>query len=343
MSLVTIISELWRFFVDHLKQLVIWGIVTGLAIIGLQFALGLFNNPEDDAAYDYLSEVYQQEPAEFQAVITLEDGNVFQNSYIFDEYFTTPEVLAEVEAQTGVEMTKFYESEQLLELFKTGMYRGGVAGIRNTSSGVITFRFLVAPTAEENLRVAEAYRDILLDEENIPFMENQTTTIMVEPFIGEVLDLEQTAEVPTEETLNIYAGQGILSYIVFAVAGFIIGMILGVAYYFIKRLLADDIKYAFDYSWNFDDYHQLINSDKINDSSYRSVVNSASDQFVVISQETLNDLETKSSLMGASLSNTEISEIIIVVESLKTTKDWYREQYQFAKHYGVPVQVVHVY
>ena len=91
------------------------------------------------------------------------------------------------------------------------------------------------------------------------------------------------------------------------------------------------------------DYHQLINSDKINDSSYRSVVNSASDQFVVISQETLNDLETKSSLMGASLSNTEISEIIIVVESLKTTKDWYREQYQFAKHYGVPVQVVHVY
>ncbi|MBG9988965.1 hypothetical protein HZY88_08260 [Aerococcaceae bacterium DSM 111176] len=343
MSLVTIISELWRFFVDHIKQLIIWGIVTGLILVGAQFALGLFNNPEDAAAYDYLSEVYQQEPAEFQAVITLDDGNVFHNSYIFDEYFTTPEILEEVEAQTGVEMTKFYESEQLLELFKTSMYRGGVAGIRNTSSGVITFRFLVAPTAEENLRVAEAYRDILLDEENIPFMEKQTTTIMVEPVIGEMLDLERTPEVPTEETLNIYAGQGVLSYVVFGVAGFILGAILSVAYFFIKRLLSDDIYYAFDYSWNFDDYHKLINSERVENLSYSELIKSVSSQNVIISQDGLSNVETQSSLAQANLPVDAVSEITIVVESQKTTKDWYREQYQFAKHYGVPVQIIHVY
>lgn len=340
MSLVTIISELWRFFVDHIKKLVVWGIVTSLIILGAQYGLSQLGNPEDEEATRYLTEVYSQEPAEFQAVVTLEDGNVFQNSYIFDEYFTTPEILQQVEAETGVDLTKWYKSEQALELLKTNLFRGGIAGIRNTSSGVITFRFLVAPTAEGNLKVAQAFRNILLEAKAIPFMENQKAAIMVEPLVGELLNLEVTPEVPTPETLNIYRGMSPLKRAIFAVAGFILGLILGIVFFFIKRILADDIRYAFEYTWNYDDYYQMVKESKL---PMNSLIKAASDHQIIIAEQDIDTVATIPNLAQASLKRDDIEEIVIIVEANKTTKDWYKEQYQFAKYYQIPVQIVHMY
>ncbi len=345
MSILTIISELWRFFKEHFKRLLVWGLIGSLVVLAAQYGLSQLKNPEDQDAYEYLSEVYSQEPAEFQAIVTLEDGDILQNSYLFDEYFTTPEVLQEVENRTGVDLTRWYESEQLMGIEKSSLFRGGIAGIRNTSSGVITFRFLVAPTAEENLKVAQAYRDILTDEA-VPFMENQTATIMVEPVIDELLDLETTTEVPTPETLGIYSGTGLLTTIIFAIAGFILGMIIGLIYYFVRRLFADDIQYAFDYTWNYDDLHQMLNQTQLSAESVDQFIQMPGLNTIVIGQDRLDAEEP--AVAFARLADTDatketLSEIVLFVESGKTSKEWFREQYQAAKRYELPIRIVHQY
>ncbi|MBG9981678.1 hypothetical protein HZY86_00965 [Aerococcaceae bacterium DSM 111020] len=345
MSILTIISELWRFFKEHFKRLLMWGLIGSLIVLGVQYGLNYFKSPEDLDAYNYLSEVYSQEPAEFEAIVTLDDGNVLQNSYLFDEYFTTPEVMQEVKDRTGVDVTRWYESEKLLGFEKSSLFRGGIAGIRNTSSGVITFRFLVAPTAEENLKVAQAYRDILT-EGSIPFMENQTASIMVEPVIEELLDLELTPEVPTPETLKIFSGNGLLTNIIFAIAGFILGMILGLMYYFVRRLLDDDIQYAFDYTWNYDDLHQMLDQGQLNADTTEHFIQMPGINSIVIGQDRIEAEEPAkvfSHLAETDSSIDPLSEIVLLVESGKTSKEWFREQYQAAKRYQLPIRIVHQY
>lgn len=342
MSLSTVIRELWHFFLDYIWKFILWGIIGAVFLTFGHWLLAEHRESIDQEAYDYLEMVYSQEPAEFQALISLEDGEVFGNSYVFDEYFTSPEILNQMEELTDVPLNKWINSEHALELFKTSLFRGGIAGIRNTSSGVITFRFLVAPTAEENLKVANAYRDLLMAENSIPFMESQTPTIMLEPMIGEVLDLEQVTEVPTENTLTIFNHQNLLTKMVVLIAGFIVGAGLSFVFYFIKRLLSDTIVYAFEYQWYYEDFHRLI--EQTDDLDTLMIKNSL--PLEVIAQFPINNNAIHKSISETLHTIVKDSdpgkECIIVIQSGQTTKEWYKVQFNTAKYYHLPLQIIHI-
>lgn len=356
MSLLTILEELWRFIKDYSLRILLGAIAVAILAVGGRYYLGnLFVEEGQEEAYHYLSEVYAQTPASLEMIVTMEDGSVYTNSHIFDEYFSNAQVIQQVEEATGIEFHQWRESEIALKLFKTGGFRGGLAGIRDSSSNVFTLRFLVGKTAEENLAIAQAYADILTNGD-IPFLRNSTISIITEPVSKELLPLEIYDSLAKPETLNPFKSPSTPTYIVYAVAGFIVGAIATLALTFLLRLSKKKITYGFDYAWSVEDYHLLYHTDQSDHSSlqefirvpvkeHRVVLSQTSAEAIlqpVLVQEDYKGLLMVNTLQELAETDVKPEEIVILVHSHHTDKSWYREQAILADLYHVPVKIIHI-
>lgn len=353
MSLATVMSELWRFFKDNLLRIIIGSLLISVITVGARYFITDYIYSDKQESVEYLETVYSQEPSSFKAIVTIEDGQVFSNAHLYDDYFTSPEVVQLIEQQTGIEFQQTLDSEHNLELFKSPTFRGSISGIRDTASGAFIFRILAGQTAEENLAVANAYKD-LLESGNIPFMANQNIEITVEPFIGEIVDTEVYLNVPTFDTLSIYRSNNARSVVVYGVLGFIVGIILMTGLFFLLRLRKKKINYAFEYSWDMEDQHILVNTSKVG-----STVNLQDairipilDHRWVIAQNPLADLDNQTDdlnevyISNLHELNTQLHsprQIVIVIQANHTDKQWLKEQMIMAKLYNVPIKLVHNY
>ena len=356
MSLLTILQELWRFIKDYSLRILLGAVaVSILAVAGRYYLADLFIEEGQDEAYAYLSEVYAQTPASLEMIVTLEDGTVYTNSHIFDEYFSNPQVIQQVEETTGIEFHQWREAEKALKLYKTSGFRGGLASIRETSSNIFTLRFLVGQTAEENLAIAQAYADILTAGE-IPFLTNSKITIITEPVSQDLLPEEIYDSLAKPETLNPFKSPSTPSYIVYGVAGFIVGALATIAISFCLRLTKKKITYGFDYAWSVDDYHLLYQTDTGNTSTLEEFIRvPLADNRVVLSQTSaeaiLQPIFVDEDYQGLIILNTlqeltalekKPTEIVILVHSNHTDKVWYREQAILADLYYVPIKIIHI-
>ena len=355
MSLLTMIREFWRFLKDYRLKIILGSVVVALLAVAGRYYLAQTQVEETQEHYDYLANVYQQTPASLEMVATLEDGQLFTNSHIFDEYFSKPSVIQQVEDQTGIEFSQWYDSEQALELFKTGGFRGGLAAIRDSSSNVITLRFLVGQTSEENLAIAEAYADILR-EGDLPFLRNTEIAIITEPVSNELIPFEMYDNLASPETLNPFASPSAPSFIVYGVAGFIAGAFLTTAAIFVLRWNKSVITYGFDYAWSMEDYHLLY--DRQNTQGKSSLEEFLRvpqiEHRVVLSQQPvesslntslINPEQTGLVFLGGIQELAEVNiqpdELVVLVQTNQTDKNWYQEQMLLAKLYAVPVKIIH--
>lgn len=338
MSLVTIMSELLRFVKDNLVKIVIGAVIFAIALAGGRYYLGKKAFNEHREAYQQLKEVYAQEPAEFQFVITNEDGTLFGNSFVLDEYFSQPNVVKQVEQVAGVSFELTLTNEQALELYKTPQYRGGLAAIRNLSSDVITLRILVAPTAEENLKVAQTYK-AYIESGEVPFLIGKKVTFLNEPAIGEKLNLEVVTSVAMPESLNLYAGPNTKSLVVYGVLGLIAGTLAVTAVLFVIQLSKKTIRYGFDYAWELNHVHIMYREEQSEVSLDELVQTPAKSNRLIVAQQAIVSLESVSQLSDAT---DEPSEIVVLIQSNITTKEWYQAQMVLAQLYRAPLKIIHI-
>lgn len=354
MSLLTIIAEYWRFLKANLWRLLLGAVLGALILLGARYLLGQVWLSNRNEAYQYLNRVYQQEPAEFQAIISIEDGQLFTSSNIYDEYFSSEPVIKEIEDRTGIQFHQWLDSERQLELFKSDGFRGGIAAIRDNSSGLITFRFLVGKTSAENLKIAQAYAE-LLSEERFDFNQKHQINITNPAQTVELLDLDMVETVPTPATLNMFAGMTAKNIIIFSVLGLIMGAIITALILWLARLRKPQIAYAFEYSWDLDDKHLLWSGHKGQVGSELAQVIQIPhvDTRLVVSQAghegiDLTDLTKQAGCyyladLGQSGQIQEtIQEIVILIHSNVTDKAWYRDQYKLAKLFHVPLKIIQV-
>lgn len=368
MSLTTILSEVWRFIKDNCIKILVGALLTSiLTILGSIFLPNLMEQttienlegehlaqlpPEEDTevSRDYLINRYSQEPATFELFIQLEDGNVFGNSFIFDEYFTSPTIVKEIEEETGVAYSQTLKHEKNIKLYKTSQYRGSVAGIRNTSTNVITIRVQAAESSEENLILAEAFAEKILNGE-ISFMQGLTVTMMNEPEIGESLIGGSLDMVSSPGALGILSPMSSenRSIILYGIAGFILGVILVSVLLFILQLFKKKITYAFQYSWDFNDYHFIYSKDKNSREIDENLLAPEWMNQIIIHQEgpltdsvtiTNQSTNTAQSLSRHTQNKKAIDEIVLLIESGKTEKKWFNEQYRLAEKYDAQITII---
>ena len=351
MSLNTLVHELVRFIKDNLWRLILGMILGVIVAVSARYFISELLLKEKSEAYDYLSTVYAQEPAEFQAVITMEDGDVFPSSNIYDDYFSSPQMIKKVEDKTGIAFGRWFEDEQTLDLKKNGNFRGGIAAIRDSSSGLITFRFLVAPTSKENLAISRAYEEIITSED-IHFNQAHAIEITRPSETIELLDLDEVTTVPTGATLNMFDGLSTKNLIIYTVIGSFVGGVLTLIALWLKRMKNPKIKYSFEYAWGMNDHHLLIdkNQDK-NDISVEDVIklSPSSDQLLLLQTNegmipVIEDARTHivSKLEQAPQLAEKASELIFVLVSNHTDKHWYTNQYKLAQLYNKPIKIIHL-
>lgn len=371
MSLITILSEIWRFFKDKLLKIFIGAILVSiLAVLSRQFLPNLMNQPIDESqtnlqeqstvgesaeglreSREFLTHVYEQEPAEFKVFIQLEDGGTFTNSFIFDEFFSTEEIINEVENRTGVNYSETINHEKNLMFEKTSQYRGSIAGIRDTSSNIITIRVQVGQTAQENLELATVFYEMVINNE-IPFLDGLEVTVISSPTIGESLSANNIEMVSSVTALGVLLpveseGQSLLLY---AIAGFIVGLIISITVLFIIQVFKNKITYAFQYSWDFNDHHFIFEDEMETKKLVDVLLHPEMKKLVIVSQkesiaEELADnpkIESTNSLFSFAQNKSHPEEIVLLVESNVTDKDWYNEQYRLAEMYNSQIMIIQV-
>ncbi|MBK0347368.1 hypothetical protein JDW15_01795 [Aerococcaceae bacterium zg-ZJ1578] len=343
MSIVTMISEFTRFLKDYLVKIVIGAVLISIACMGFKYFDESMTS-DDSAAYQSLKTRYEQEPAEVQFIVSKEDGTFFNNGFVFDEYFSLPEIISAVEKETGIEFHQFKEDETTLEFEKTSIFRGGLSAWRNPSTDVITLRILVGKTAEENLAIAKAYQKILAMG-NIPFLQKNEITIISEAAIGEQLSATMFPYLTTLDSLKAVKTLSKRSLIIIGVAGFIAGAILVAGVIFLLRLFKTKIIYAFDYSWAMEDTHLLYKQEKSDNLVLQDMIQTPqlAHRYVVSQMESETVLPTEVDCVTCVQDITvPVEEIVLVLYANQSDKAWFNAQYTLAKLYKVPVKIIHI-
>lgn len=349
MSIITMINELIRFIKNYALKILFSALLIGLATAGLRYYTGGFENEEIATAYEDLYQRYQQEPAEFQIILTNPEGMFFSNSFVIDEFLGQDEMVEKAEAISGIKFNGWLEKETLLELYKTGQFRGGLASLRDGSTEIITVRVALGKSAEENLKIAQAYQQII-NEEKLPFLESYKVSLVSEASIGEKLPEEKF---PNLATINLLESSNRItpkSAIIFGVAGLIGGAILTTLCLFLMRIFKAKIAYAFDYSWGMDDTHIIYDRNSRDASTnLNDFINipKLAHRFVVIQgnpDKLLPAMDQQDLIYVTNVQDitANVQEIVIIIYSNQTEKAWFNDQYDMAKLYKVPVKVIQI-
>lgn len=346
MSLNTIVYELLRFLKDNIIKIALSAFVFSLVLTGGKYYLATRQRTEDNliAAYDALSVIYEQEPAEFKFVVQNPDGTLFDNSFIIDEYLAQSSAVEEIERMTHVPIKEVLEYEKELGLYKTSKFRGGLAVIRDTSTNSMTTRVQIGKNKEDNLAVARGIQQ-LIESGSIPFLEDKEVVFFQQASIGETIDPEANILAdPLSELKAPKVAGGIGSFSQTIILGLIAGFIVIAGLLFIARLLSQRIRYAFEYSWELNDQHLLYQPQKY--------VNFTLDELIhlpVVAHRLILD-ERGDRKSGDWLSGLEditpdhsaVDEIVFIIRQGETTKSWYDGQYSIAKLYRCPLRIIHV-
>lgn len=352
MSLTTVFSELWRLIKDNWVKILIGAVIFSiLTVIGqiflTKYADRLFSEPVEEEVpgqIEYLTEIYSQEPAEFQFIAQKEDGDLFINSFLFDEYYTSEIVVDELEKETGVEISNVLAAEENLGVVKTSRYRGSIAGIRNTSSNVITFRVHVGETAQENLKIARWIEEEV-STNSLPFSEKLNTVLLTPSQIGELIQGEDLLKVSSPAAIDnqsVSPANSTLNRIIYAVVGFILGLILAVVLLILYRLLAKKINYAFEYSWDFDDHHFIL---RTSDEGFEEMLNQTANSSYIDNRLILaEDSADAYGLAVDQLAEAESlpEEVVILVKNKETSKRWFNRVFELVDNYKIHKKVIHI-
>ncbi|MBF6626537.1 hypothetical protein IU402_08140 [Aerococcaceae bacterium zg-BR9] len=347
MSIVTIISEFTRFIKDYLLKILLGAVLISIACMGFKYYSESMPK-EETAAYQDLKERYAQEPAEVHFIVSKEDGTFFNNSFVFDEYFSLPEIISAVEKESGVSFAQFKKSENTLLFEKTSSFRGGISAWRNPSTDVLTLRVLAGKTAEENLAIAKAYQK-LLEKGDFPFLLNNKITVISGATIGEQLPLTTFPYLTSVESLKTVYTLNKRSIIIIGLAGFIGGAILMTGALFFLRLFKKKITYAFDYSWAMDDDHLLYQRDMSDNIIVQDMIQTPSlaHRYVIMQMnpEKILPVADQTGLIHVTRVQDiiePVEEIVIVLYANQSDKAWFNAQYTLARLYKVPVKIIHI-
>lgn len=356
MSLTTILGEIWRFIKENILRIVIATVIFAvISVLCIQFLLPRFDRAlmDDEAdqltisqeqykqSTDYLADIYAVEPAEFDLFVQIGDGSTFGNSFIYDEFFSRPDIVEKVEERSGVSFNETLASEKRLNIKKDADYRGSIASIKNSSTDMMTVRIQVGQTAEENLKVAQVYQE-LVESNDLPFAKNLTTTIMRNTESGEMLDEDNQMMVSSPEILSglnsvtIEGGSSTSQLGLFTVISLILGFIFVTAVLFIIQLFKKKISYAFQYSWDFKDTHVIYRPSQTDLSLENVIQYPALDKRIVVTQDDATTLNTLIKVSKAP------EEIVLLIKAGYTEKDWYNEQYHLAEVLGSQIKIVQV-
>lgn len=358
-----LLKELKRFLKNNYKKTLLTGLL--IAVIYTVFSVvgAYLSQGEEVPASKEVDEEEFANPGVFRFYVETQDGEMYQNITIFEEYFLLPGILRQAERSTGVEITDLLEQQELNEFEKTITNRGVLGIGRNQSSGIYTFKANLG-TEKGNLKVAEFFFDYLESGE-IPVLEDKNLYIVEEPYLVELTEEEAIELIPAE---RIDSPMRILRAIAEnLILGFIFGIVVSAFGYIILAIFHRNILYSFTYNWEMNDHHLIVDKEDDLENALSLILYPGSKNKVLLAEsvdlrEKLTEELLKYNFVhivnndGAPLVDklniiiTEnfrdispfysVEEIVYAVRAEETTKKWYYQQRHTADHYPIQNKII---
>lgn len=358
------LKEYWQFLKENIKLIILVTVVTLLAFVGVQLlsddAPATTKNDhlvevefDDELMQEYLNEDFDllteiqqgllleylaSEAYTFEFYIEDENQNPYTQYRTLKELLTTKEMTQKIEEKVGFK-------------FKPDSKRGVILGLEPGTN--LMWVTVGVGDEEANLAFAQAYLD-LLSSEDFNFLENKTIYLINnEPIPVESLETTEPESVEAPMTGNS-------SVIVTAILAATVGVIAGIIVAFIKLFTSKRISYLYDYDTSEDVriYKFLSNKNHRVDgdisyavampphSHYMLLTESAlaQDQLTALEQTLPTNavLNRVHDLSTIAVDDQLSSQIVVLIERNKTTKEWYKNQRNKLELLNVAYKIVQI-
>lgn len=341
-----------QIFINDIKKLLIHNklliaIVTVIVTIMVAFAstsFSFFSTNSDEEPL--VVEGESNNPGIFRIYVEQQDGTIYINSMIIEEYFLLPEVIAEAERVTGVEISDILDEEVADNFEKTQYDRGALGISRNGSTHIFTFTTNIG-TEAENLKVADFYFDYL-NSGDLKILDNKRVYIVSEPEVFDAKSYAASDIVVEQSPMNNRTDFSIKVIALSVVAGIILGFFTGTFIALAKSFMSKKISYSFNYAVS--DYDKILAMEKGNwDLLVRKVIHTTKNPVVIFSEgdsselreelikhSNINVISDESQLVSG-MTNVVIANklsdispqipldnVVVIIDTFNTEKKWYK-------------------
>ena len=292
--------------------------------------------------------------ASFQFYIEdAEDGDVFSNNVLIEEYITLPHVLEEVAEVTNTSIDQLVE-ETGNEIVPGTQSSDRIKVIhvnRDTSSNLQAI-YVNVGDEQRNLRIINYFHDFIQDE-SIPFLEDKNVFIFKQPYIVDFDDEDETDLTQNVESISSWSPVRTI------VEGIILGVVLSIVILVISGFFSRKLSYFFFYTLLDEDYFILMDKHLNNHEEVYDVLRNPFEKNTVVLQEKniepsnqefesiFRDLVDKPSVAQVEnfmsiASPKEVDQLVYIVKEGETSRDWYNKQRKVEKAYDIPVVVIQI-
>jgi hypothetical protein len=320
MDIKTFFEEIWSLIKKEKWTILLsTGIITVLALAVLFVLQSDFSSNKDQ---DTVEE--STNPVKMEVYIEQDLEGAFANSYLLEILMTQPDVVAEIEEETQVDIYKVLEefAEDNEPIYSSD---DPINVERNPSSNVMEMVFEIGNDVE-NYVVAEAYRNWLITNDS-PFFDNKNIFIVSEPSTME-----------NGEIAGVGSRISARALLIQSVIGVTFGMIIGFGIAVLKTLFSENIRYGFAYGWAPHDLYIKEESGASDKKIAHDILSSDMDSLVIISeqevslglQKELEKLQEQEYIIVKEIAELpvakKVDEFIFVITRDQTTKKWYHNQ-----------------
>ncbi|EKU92997.1 Uncharacterised protein [Alloiococcus otitis] len=346
------LSEIKRFLKDHLKFITITTIIFTLVLAGLLTLVdGLSSSEsselENELEYD---EVLEADSAYFQFYAEFEDGDLFTNGKLVEDYLKLNTINENVYKETNINIPEI--EDRINEDYPEFDNEFTVVEVtRNSDSNIFTITVNLG-NESNNLTLAEYYYDLLM-EGNVDFLENKRLFSLVEPqLVSEVFEEEVLMETGLQITpVNVIKNTFI---------ALIVSLVLAAGLALLKAIFGQKLDYSFAYNVEDEVEFLVYNPAKSNSQLLHSFISQPKDAKKIVLLEgygnqeennlsvdqVLQEIDTDKVLVLDSLTSLdqegEFAEIDLIVQPYRTDRTWYQDQVELMGLYNIKMKVVQI-
>lgn len=341
-----LVIELLDFLKSNTKLIIIATSIIAIIYTTAIFLLNLGDPTLEETEVDNIEE----SGAYFNFFVENLDGTTFTNTALLEQYILMDEVLEEVENATNTNIKQQYQSELLSDFRRTSDNRGVLGVTRNSYSNRLS---LIVQTEDEsdNLAIADYFYE-MLQNKDIHFLENKNIYFFEGPEIKEDLVTEEVTEVDDDSSFDY------LSLLANFITGLVFGFVLSSGIILIKTFFSNSLNYSFSYFRDETDKFLFVDKRLDNRDEIKHFITVPSvNERIILSEDNLskynfksnnlefdrnaNTVKYKNSVENMALS-TGTSEIVMIIVSGQTTRNWYKKQRHFLSSYDLPIKLIQI-
>lgn len=340
--------EIKRFFKENKINIIKGTFLLGIVLGGI---ITVLNQPtlqeEHETEIEDSQEVFENNSrsAFFRFYIEKPDGTAFGNSATMDQLFNLDSVYDEALIETDIDINKIKEMAEEKEVIDFSPVKVKV----NDDSNIFIAIFETGDN-KENIALANFYYDYLFNR-GFNILEDHELYSLVEP---ELVENNEEKEDSAKIAQSRKSKPNLIkSVIVNLIIGLILSAVLIIGLLLLKELFGKELNYFFGYdAEDFDDfilYDKQLDNKKIIQ-YFVNIPHSA--RKLVLTEKELSNKEKKI-LFNDSNVNFEVSdsientlpshtynEIILIVKTHETTRNWYNKQSKLINLHNVKTKVI---